>query len=376
MNDALTRLNDAGVSIWLDDLSRDRIESGNLAHLIADSHVVGVTTNPTIFAHALTSGKRYDRQLAELAHAHANTPEAVFELITTDVRLACDIFAPAFEASDGVDGRVSIEVAPDLADDTAATVASARRIREAVDRRNCYIKIPATPAGFPAIRACLGEGIDVNVTLIFGLEQYDAVLEAFIGGLEDARDGGLDISTIHSVASFFVSRVDTEVDARLRARNAPGELFGQAGIANARLAYAAQDAKFGTDRWAALQEKGARPQRPLWASTGVKDPTYRDTMYVEELAGPGTVMTLPEATLRSVADHGIITGDRVTAHRAESRAVLDTLMAAGIDYPDVIDTLTRQGIQKFERDWRRVATTVDGGLGRGDETGHRLPPSA
>lgn len=368
MSDALTQLNDAGVSIWLDDLSRDRIDSGNLRDLIDHRHVVGVTTNPTIFANALTGGNHYDPQLGQLAAARTDIAEAVFELLTTDVRLACDILAPVFQASDGVDGRVSIEVAPDLADDTAATVASARRIWDAVDRKNCYIKIPATPAGYSAIRRCLGEGIDVNVTLIFGLEQYDAVLDAFIGGLEDARDGGRDISTIHSVASFFVSRVDTEVDARLRARNAPKELFGQAGIANARLAYAAHEAKFSTGRWAVLQKEGARRQRPLWASTGVKDPTYRDTMYVEELVAPRTVMTLPEPTLRAVADHGIITGDRITGTRTKSRALLDTVIAAGIDYPDVIATLTRQGIEKFQSAWRQVAVTVAVGLVYGNGT--------
>ena len=283
MSNALTRLNEEGVSIWLDDLSRDRIDSGNLRDLIAHSHIVGVTTNPTIFSHALARGNHYNAQLAELAAAQTDTEEAVYQLITTDVRRACELLDPVFRASDGVDGRVSIEVAPDLAYDTDATVASARRIWDAVGRRNCYIKIPATVQGHAAIRRCLGEGIDVNVTLIFGLEQYDAVLEAFIGGLEDARDAGLDISTIHSVASFFVSRVDTEIDARLRARHAPEALFGHAGIANARVAYADQQAKFSTDRWAKLQKMGARRQRPLWASTGVKASSRQESTTTRSL---------------------------------------------------------------------------------------------
>lgn len=362
MNDTLAQLNAAGVSIWLDDLSRARIDSGNLRDLIERDHIVGVTTNPTIFANALASGHDYDAQLADLARADVDVDEAVFQLTTTDVRSACDLLEPTYRASNGVDGRVSIEVGPELAHDTEATVAEARRLWEAVDRKNCYIKIPATAEGCNAIRRALAQGIDVNVTLIFGLEQYDAVLEAYVAGLEDARAAGLDISTIHSVASFFVSRVDTEIDARLRALGAPRDLFGKAAVANARLAYAACEHHFSTERWAGLEGAGARRQRPLWASTGVKDPAYRDTMYVEELVAPGTVNTMPEATLRAVIDHGVILGDRIAGTEGEARAVLDTVAAVGVDYSHVIETLSREGIEKFLGAWSNVRQTVAAGL--------------
>ncbi|MFT3871743.1 MAG: transaldolase [Nocardioides sp.] len=362
MSERLQQLSDAGVSIWLDDLSRDRIETGNLAELVKADNVVGVTTNPSIFAAALAEGERYDDQVAALAADGADLDRTVFELTTTDVRNACDILRPVFDATGGVDGRVSIEVAPDLAYDTDATVASARALHAEVDRPNLLIKIPGTPEGFPAITETLGAGISVNVTLIFGLEQYEHVMEAFIAGIEKARDNGLDLSTIHSVASFFVSRVDTEIDARLDKIGADPTLHGKAGVANARLAYQAYERFFDTDRWAALEAAGAHRQRPLWASTGVKNPAYRDTMYVDDLVVDNTVNTMPEKTLRAVADHGDIRGDQVRPYYAEAAADLAALAAVGIDYDDVIATLESEGVEKFVTSWHQLLDTVRASL--------------
>jgi transaldolase len=279
-NANLRALTEAGVSIWLDDLSRDRLETGNLAQLIDEKAVVGVTSNPSIFQAALSQGDRYNTDLARLTAAGKSVDEIVFELTTQDVREACDLFLPIFERTDGVDGRVSIEVEPHLAHDTADTIEQARALRAAVDRPNVYIKIPATEAGLPAIAACLAEGISINVTLIFSLERYRGVMNAFLEGLERAQLAGKDLSTITSVASFFVSRVDTEVDKRLDAIGTPEakELRGKAGLANARLAYQAFEEVFGTPRWQNLKGAGAKVQRPLWASTGVKDPAYPDTL--------------------------------------------------------------------------------------------------
>src|SRR5690349_15797214 len=316
-NPALKALADNGVSVWLDDLSRERIETGNLQELIDTKGVVGVTTNPSIFQAALAKGDRYDADLRRYASEGKTVDETVFGLTTEDVRNACDILKPVFDATNGVDGRVSIEVDPRLAHETAKTVAQAKELAAAVDRDNLLIKIPATVEGLPAISQVIAAGISVNVTLIFSLDRYRGVMNAFLTGLEQAREGGKDLSTIHSVASFFVSRVDTEVDKRLDALDGSDEapaLKGKAGIANARLAYHAYDEVFATPRWQVLETEGAHKQRPLWASTGVKDPAYPDTMYVTELVAPNTVNTMPSKTLEAVADHGEITGDQVTGN--------------------------------------------------------------
>jgi transaldolase len=364
MSERLKALADAGVSIWLDDLSRERIETGNLAELVKSSSVVGVTTNPTIFASALSDGERYDAQVSELAAAGKDVDEAIFTITTTDVRDACDVLADTFEATGGLDGRVSIEVSPGIAHDEDATVEMARRLWKAVDRPNLFIKIPATTEGAPAITTVLAEGISVNVTLIFGLDRYDAVMDAYLEGLERAQAAGQDLSKIQSVASFFVSRVDTEVDKRLEATGNPqaGNLMGLAGIANARLAYQAFEEKFSGDRFVALKEAGANVQRPLWASTGVKNPDYRDTMYVTDLVVSNTVNTMPEKTLKAFADHGEVLGDQVTTKYAEAKQVMHDLAKLDIDYDDVIETLEQEGVDKFVASWNELVETVRGQL--------------
>ena len=352
-NDNLQALSDAGVSIWLDDLSRDRLDSGNLAELVKVRNVVGVTTNPTIFQMALSKGTAYDDQLEKLAVAGKNVDETVFALTTDDVRNACDVMASVYDATGGVDGRVSIEVDPRLAHETEKTIAQAKQLSAAVDRDNVLIKIPATLEGLPAITAVLAEGISVNVTLIFSLERYRAVMNAFLSGLEQAQAAGKDLSKIESVASFFVSRVDTEIDKRLDAIDtdeAKG-LKGKAGVANARLAYQAYEEVFSTPRWKSLEAEGARPQRPLWASTGVKDPAYKDTMYVVDLVAPGIVNTMPEKTLDAVADHGKVVGDTITPNYADAQKVLDDLEAIGVAYNDVVQVLEVEGVEKFEKSW-------------------------
>ncbi len=364
MSERLKALADAGVSIWLDDLSRERIETGNLADLVKNSSVVGVTTNPTIFASALANGERYDDQVRELALAGKDVDEAIFTITTSDVRQACDVLADTFEATGGLDGRVSIEVSPAMAHDQSATIEMAKRLWAEVDRENLLIKIPATTEGAPAITEVLTEGISVNVTLIFGLERYDSVMDAYLEGLEKARAAGKDLSKIYSVASFFVSRVDTEIDKRLDATGDPqaGNLMGLAGIANARLAYEAFEEKFSGDRFLALKDAGANVQRPLWASTGVKNPDYRDTMYVTDLVVSNTVNTMPEKTLQAFADHGEVNGDQVTTHYDEARQVMTDLKKLGIDYDDVIETLENEGVDKFVKSWDDLAETVRGQL--------------
>jgi transaldolase len=359
MSDRLKALADAGVSIWLDDLSRERIESGTLADLVKEKSVVGVTTNPTIFAAAIADGERYDDQVARLVQAGASVDRVVFELTTEDVRNACDILAPVAEET-AADGRVSIEVEPDLANDTDGTIASARALWAAVDRPNALIKIPATKEGLPAITAAIAEGISVNVTLIFSLERYRAVMDAYLTGLEQARDGGLDLSRIRSVASFFVSRVDTEVDKRLEAigTDEAKALEGKAAIANARLAYAAFEEVVASDRWRVLAEAGAAPQRPLWASTGVKNEAYPDTLYVSELVVADTVNTMPEKTMDAFADHGELHGDTVTGKAAEAQEVFDRLAAVGIDFDDVLLVLEQEGVDKFKKSWTELLETV------------------
>ena len=365
-DDPLTELTQAGVSIWLDDLSRLRLTGGSLADLAARDHVTGVTTNPTIFAKAITGSDAYRAQLSDLADRRIQVGEALRALTTFDVRWACDVLRPVYDATDGVDGRVSIEVDPRLAYDTAATIAEARALWWLVDRPNLFIKIPAARQGLPAIEACLAEGISINITLIFSLDRYDAVMTAFLAGLERARQAGHDLARIGSVASFFVSRVDTEVDSRLdkigTARAA--ELRGRAAIANAQLAYERYERVFGSPRWAALAAAGARPQRPLWASTSVKDPAYPDTKYVTGLVAPGVVNTMPEATLRAVADHGVIPADPVRGHYAEAHEVLGGLGEIGIDYDEVVQGLEDDAVTKFDASWQQLGEQLAASLRR------------
>jgi transaldolase len=366
MSDALARLTAEGVSVWLDDLSRELIESGDLAALLEQRQVVGVTTNPTIFAAALAKGDRYTDQVSALAARGATVDDCVFEITTDDVRSACEVLRPVYDRTGGLDGRVSIEVDPRLAKNTTATTAAARSLWSTVGRPNAMIKIPATVEGLPSITAALSEGISVNVTLIFSLDRYRAVMNAYLAGLEAAKDAGHDLSTIASVASFFVSRVDSEVDKRLTVIGGDdaASLKGKAAIANARLAYQAHEEVFSTSRWQVLADAGARPQRPLWASTGVKDPSYPDTMYVTELVAPGTVNTMPGATLEAVADHGEITGDTVRDGYAGAASVLDRLEALGISYAEVTEQLEREGVDKFEKSWAELLATVSDELAR------------
>jgi transaldolase len=363
MSDRLKALADAGVSIWLDDLSRERIESGNLADLVKEKSVVGVTTNPTIFASAIANGERYDEQVRKLVADGADSAKVIFELTTEDVRNACDVLAPV-AGSTADDGRVSIEVEPTLANDTAGTIASAQALWAAVDRPNALIKIPATLEGLPAITAAIAEGISVNVTLIFSTERYQAVMDAYLTGLEQAREAGLDLSKIRSVASFFVSRVDTEIDKRLddlaEAGNADAAgLKGQAAVANARIAYAAFQEVFASDRWKQLADAGANLQRPLWASTGVKNPDYPDTLYVTDLVVADTVNTMPEKTMDAFADHGEVEGDQVSDKAQEALELFNRLDTAGIDLNDVFLVLEDEGVDKFKISWDELVATVE-----------------
>ncbi|MFI2640568.1 transaldolase [Streptomyces sp. NPDC018610] len=365
---ALERLSAEGVSIWLDDLSRPRIDSGDLAGLVESKHVVGVTTNPSIFQAAIGSGEGYEAQLADLAVRGVTVDEAVRMMTTADVRAAADVLRPVYDATGGRDGRVSIEVDPRLAHDTVATVAEARQLAWLVDRPNVMIKIPATRAGLPAITEVVGAGISVNVTLIFSLERYREVMDAYLAGLEKARAAGRDLSPVHSVASFFVSRVDSEIDKRLTLLGTEESLAlkGRAALANARLAYEAYEQVFGSadgstpagERFAALKGAGANEQRPLWASTGVKDPAYKDTLYVDELVAPGTVNTMPEATLDAAADHGVVTGDTVTGGYERARADLAAVERLGISYDEVVQQLEDEGVAKFETAWQDLLDAV------------------
>ncbi|WP_353647513.1 transaldolase [Nakamurella sp. A5-74] len=367
--DRLAELTAQGVSLWLDDLSRERIRSGNLAELLTSKHISGVTTNPTIFAGALAKGDAYNAQVAELAAQGTKLDDVVTALTTDDVRDACDILKPVFDATGGVDGRVSIEVEPGLAKDTDGTIAQAKELSKIVDRPNLLVKIPATKEGLPAITEVLGEGISVNVTLIFSLERYGEVIDAYIAGVRKAKENGNVISELVSVASFFVSRVDAEIDKRLKALGTPEaqSLLGQAAIANARLAFQLFEQRFGTtdepsQEWADLAAAGAKVQRPLWASTGVKDPAYDDTRYVVDLVTANTVNTAPEKTIDAVADHGEISGDAVRHAYSQASSTFSSLEAVGIDLADVFEVLETEGVEKFAASWTELLDTVRGEL--------------
>lgn len=364
-NERTAALSAVGVSIWLDDLSRTRIESGQLAELAERLNVVGVTTNPTIFQNAIGSGIGYAGRIADCASRGLDAPSTITELTTADVADACDIFAGIYAASNGVDGRVSIEVEPGLARDTDGTIKQATELWAKVDRQNAMIKIPATVEGLEAISATIAQGISVNVTLIFSLERYRQVINAYLTGLERARVAGHDISKIHSVASFFVSRVDTEIDAHLDSIGTPEalELKGSAGIANARLAYEVYEQLFTSERARMLLNLGANTQRPLWASTGVKDPSLPDTLYVTELAAPNTVNTMPEATLNAFADHGETRGDAVSSSFSEANQTLNAIHDLGIDYVEVTQKLEVEGLEKFVASWDDLVATVEQALG-------------
>jgi transaldolase len=363
MTDRLAQLSAAGVAIWLDDLSRERLTSGSLDRLRRDKHVVGVTTNPTIFAKALSDAESYDAQVRDLAAREVAVEEAARMLTTYDVRWACDVMRPAYDASAGVDGRVSIEVDPRLAHDEKKTAAEAKALWWLVDRPNLFIKIPATMDGLPAITRTLAEGISVNVTLIFSLDRYTAVMEAFLAGMEQAKENGHDLSTMGSVASFFVSRVDTEVDKRLDkiGTEEAKAMRGKAAVANAQLAYERYEKVFASERWRALADAGAHPQRPLWASTSTKNPAYRDVIYVEELIAPGTVNTMPEPVVHAFADHGELKPD-ITGRYDEARQVMADLARLGVDYDDVVDTLEREGVEKFEASYMELLQSVQANL--------------
>jgi len=365
MTDSNTaQLSAAGVSIWLDDLSRERINSGGLQKLIAERNVVGVTTNPTIFASALAKGEAYDDQVSLLAKTGVSVTDAVFEITTDDVTRASDIFREIFDTTDGFDGRVSIEVEPGLAHDAKGTVDQAVKLAAKVGRPNALIKIPATVEGLEAITAVIAQGISVNVTLIFSLERYRAVINAYLTGLEQAKAAGIDISGIHSVASFFVSRVDSEIDKRLDAvgTDEAKALKGKAGVANAQLAYQVYEEAFATERAKGLLSAGANKQRPLWASTGVKDPAVLDTTYVVELVAADVVNTMPEKTLEATFDHGEVRGDTITGSYAAANEVMDAVAAQGVSYDEVTELLEKEGVEKFIVSWNELLDTVSAAL--------------
>ena len=359
-NKNLAELSEAGVAVWLDDLSRERILTGDLRSLVEEYSVVGVTTNPTIFAAAISGSDCYDQQLRDLTVTKVSVEEALRTITAADVRDACDVLRPVHDRQPG-DGRVSLEVAPGLAHDTEATAAEAAHLWWLVDRPNLFIKIPATQAGLPAITASLARGISVNVTLIFSLERYRAVMDAYLAGLEKRVADGGSLEGIASVASFFVSRVDTEIDKRLDSSDADAALVkglkGKAGIANAQLAYQAYEEVFSSDRWRALEAQGAVPQRPLWASTGVKNPEYSDTMYISELIAPGTVNTMPEKTMKAYADHGA-PGTPVQKAYDDAASVMAAVADAGVDLDDVFKVLEDEGVKKFVDSWDELTESV------------------
>lgn len=353
------QLSEAGVSIWLDDLSRERLEGGSLTELIESLNVVGVTTNPTIFAGALANGEAYEPQIRSLAAQGASVDEAIFELTTADVQRACDVLAEVHQQTGGRDGYVSIEVSPVLAHDTDATIEEARRLWKQINRPNLMIKIPATPEGLPAIAQVIGEGINVNVTLIFALDVCRSVLNAYQTGLERAHEAGLDLSKIHSVASVFVSRIDVAVNALIdKSETCDAALRSKAALANAVLAYEVFREGAESERAHLLAAQGANAQRPLWASTGVKDASLPDTLYVTELVARGCVNTMPQKTLDALADHGEVHGDTLTGNAHEANQVLDRLAESGIELVEVYRTLEREGVEKFVASWEELRETV------------------
>lgn len=364
MTNPLAQLAANGVSIWLDDLSRTRIRSGALRDLITNRSVSGVTTNPTIFAAAIGKGEGYGEQISELAAQGKSAAEAIFAITTQDVAEACDIFSDVYSSTGGFDGRVSIEVEPGLANDTLGTVAQAKELFAAVNRENVMIKIPATKPGLAAITEVIASGISVNVTLIFSLQRYREVISAYKAGIAKAKANGHDISRIHSVASFFVSRVDTEIDKRLTALGTEAALAlkSQAALANARLAYQVFEQEFAAQDWAELASAGANVQRPLMASTGVKDPSLSDTLYVTELVAPQLVNTMPEKTMEAVYDHGVVPANSITAHYEAAAGVLEQVAAVGVSYDDVTDLLETEGVDKFIVSWNELVESVDSAL--------------
>lgn len=360
MTTSTQKISDAGVSLWFDDLSRERITTGNLQELIDTKNVVGITTNPTIFAGALSNGESYAEQVKELAAADTSLEDAVFTIMADDVQKACDVFAPIYNSTQGRDGRVSLEVDPGLARDSDGTAEMAKSLAEKVNRENLMIKIPATEQGLEPIAQTLAEGISVNVTLIFSLERYRAVMNAYMIGLEKALENGKNLSKIHSVASFFISRVDSEIDAQLDAigTEEAKALKGKAGLANARLAYQAFEETFSSERWERLAAAGANVQRPLWASTGTKDPAYPADLYVSQLVAPNTVNTVPAKTLDYFAEHGEVVGDTISGTYDESNKVLNDIEAQGVSYNDVVKKLEDEGIEKFDASWAELLETV------------------
>jgi transaldolase len=339
-------LADYGQSVWIDFLSRDLLRTGELARRMRDDAVVGVTSNPTIFQKAISAGDAYDQQLREVLEEERDPKEVFLRLAVKDVSDALDLLRPVWDGGDGRDGYVSIEVDPTLAYDTTATIEEAQRLHEWIDRPNLFVKIPATIPGLPAIEEMIARGRSINVTLIFSLERYAEVAEAYIRGLERLVEAGGDPSRVASVASFFVSRVDTEADKRLDEAGAPDELNGKLAVANAKLAYQRYKEIFAGDRWEGLAAKRATPQRCLWASTSTKNPAYRDVMYVEELIGPDTVNTMPDETIEAFQDHGEV-APTLEQGIEEAKRVFDDLERAGVDYTDVTATLEREGVEKF-----------------------------
>ena len=356
-NENLAQLSKAGVAVWLDDLSRDRIRSGNLQQLVDEHSVVGVTTNPSIFAAAISGSESYDDQVHAMAVRKVTVGEALRTITAADVRDACDLLAPV-AARTGRDGRVSLEVSPGVARDTDATAAEAAHLWWLVDRPNLFIKIPATVESLPAITTSIAAGISVNVTLIFSTERYRKVMDAYVAGLEQRVEAGEDLQGIESVASFFVSRVDSEIDKRLDAVGGKDDLKGKAGIANAVLAYQAYEEVVSSDRWKALEAKGAARQRPLWASTGVKNPDYSDTMYLSELIAPDTVNTMPEKTMQAYADHGQ-PGVPVQEAYDDAAAVMSAVADAGVDLDDVFRVLEDEAVSKFVDAWDDLTGSVE-----------------
>ncbi len=357
-DDNLGSLSSAGVAIWLDDLSRDRLETGSLATLISNSHVVGVTTNPSIFSAAIAGSTRYQSDIESLAKAGASLNQIVTTLTTDDVRAACDLFSATYLASNGVDGRVSIEVDPDLAYDTSGTVARGKQLWELVARPNLLIKVPATIEGLPAIEELTAQGISVNVTLIFSVDRYRLVMDSYLRGLERRVANGGSLSNIHSVASFFVSRIDTEIDRQLDLSHPNSDLRGKAAIANAQLAYGAFLKVTASQRWLKLAASGANLQRPLWASTGVKDKSYDSTRYVIELVAPNCVNTMPEATMNEVRAHGISRGDTITSNFGSAKTTFEQLAVAGINFASVVRHLEDDGVAKFANAWKELLANI------------------